>query len=363
MDELTAYKILRLEAGSSREEIRKAYADLSKEFHPEEAPEEFQRIHDAYVTLTRGNHRGYSAAQEEGPERCEKPRQNSEFDFSQVQEEEQEKREKPRQNSEFDFSKVRKEEPAQREETQKEPEFDFDSALNQAERKEEARLHEITLQAIAEMRVLLSPQYQNKLKFFRTFFKKKEYQEVLKTPEFLAELANLLAYCDLKKSIYNYMISYYRLRGLAREQLIEEARALYDVLDKKHGIQKKNNIGLKVVPVSIAAVIWAESRPKERKVPGSSDIGMAAGVIILAILVYLFYRKLYENHSQAFAVFIVSLTTGVLHFFAVMTDFYAPFMGVDSGITFSAMVIVLSLVMMAVSVVMAFIQKIKNKRS
>lgn len=42
MDELRAYKVLGLEPGASREEIKEAYARLSKEFHPEECPEEFQ---------------------------------------------------------------------------------------------------------------------------------------------------------------------------------------------------------------------------------------------------------------------------------------------------------------------------------
>lgn len=54
MDQLTAYQILRLKPGSSVQEIREAYAKLSKEFHPEEQPEEFQRLHEAYTFLTRG---------------------------------------------------------------------------------------------------------------------------------------------------------------------------------------------------------------------------------------------------------------------------------------------------------------------
>ncbi len=55
MDQLTAYRILRLEPGCSPEEIRAAYAALSKEFHPEEQPEEFQKIHEAYRLLVRMN--------------------------------------------------------------------------------------------------------------------------------------------------------------------------------------------------------------------------------------------------------------------------------------------------------------------
>ena len=57
MDQLTAYRILGLEPGCTPEEIRAAYAALSKKFHPEEQPDEFRTIHEAYRLLTRGNRR------------------------------------------------------------------------------------------------------------------------------------------------------------------------------------------------------------------------------------------------------------------------------------------------------------------
>lgn len=47
MDELRAYQILGLEPGCSMEELRTAYANLSKQYHPEE----FQQIHEAYALL------------------------------------------------------------------------------------------------------------------------------------------------------------------------------------------------------------------------------------------------------------------------------------------------------------------------
>ncbi len=61
MDKLSAYKVLQLLPGSSVEEIKEAYAVLSRQFHPEEYPEEFQEIHEAYTTLV--------AAAEEARER------------------------------------------------------------------------------------------------------------------------------------------------------------------------------------------------------------------------------------------------------------------------------------------------------
>ena len=53
MYESEAYEILHIKRGSSQEEIKEAYAALSKKYHPEEHPDEFQQIHEAYMTLRR----------------------------------------------------------------------------------------------------------------------------------------------------------------------------------------------------------------------------------------------------------------------------------------------------------------------
>lgn len=48
-----AYEVLGIDSNATTEEIKTAYAEQSKKYHPEENPEEFQQIHDAYVALTR----------------------------------------------------------------------------------------------------------------------------------------------------------------------------------------------------------------------------------------------------------------------------------------------------------------------
>ena len=54
-----AYEVLGIEFNASIEEIKTAYAELSKKYHPEENPKEFQEIHEAYITLAHAkkNHR------------------------------------------------------------------------------------------------------------------------------------------------------------------------------------------------------------------------------------------------------------------------------------------------------------------
>jgi DnaJ-class molecular chaperone len=48
---MNAREVLGLDAKAGDEEIRAAYLRLVKEYPPEKAPEEFERIRDAYETL------------------------------------------------------------------------------------------------------------------------------------------------------------------------------------------------------------------------------------------------------------------------------------------------------------------------
>ena len=55
MTRYKAYEVLGVDSNASTEDIKTAYAELSKKYHPEENPKEFQQLHEAYVTLTRYN--------------------------------------------------------------------------------------------------------------------------------------------------------------------------------------------------------------------------------------------------------------------------------------------------------------------
>ena len=45
---MNCFTVLGIEPTTEKKKIKRAYAAMSREFHPEEHPEEFQRIHDAY---------------------------------------------------------------------------------------------------------------------------------------------------------------------------------------------------------------------------------------------------------------------------------------------------------------------------
>ena len=58
MDKLTAQKILGVSPGASKREIKRAYAAMLRMYHPEDYPEEFQKIQEAYETLNKGGFQG-----------------------------------------------------------------------------------------------------------------------------------------------------------------------------------------------------------------------------------------------------------------------------------------------------------------
>ena len=51
---MNCFTVLGIEPTTEKKKIKRAYAAKSREFHPEEHPEEFQRIHDAYEEALMG---------------------------------------------------------------------------------------------------------------------------------------------------------------------------------------------------------------------------------------------------------------------------------------------------------------------
>lgn len=302
MYESEAYEILHIKRGSSQEEIKEAYAALSKKYHPEEHPDEFQQIHEAYMTLRRRS-RGQRSERrnpEQEPktmeaedasvgEAAEKvtPKSNHQGTFSEEELEGTEQNtntsEKSTDSTEAeaqgeyqevtedygieDYAEKNAENQtvweSQSESAQQDPalQYDFDEVIEENERKDEQRLILLIQKALVEMEMLLKPPYCNKLKLFQQFFQKPEYQTALKQPAFMAYFADMLTDSHLKPMIYDHIIEYYRFRGLNPADMYEEAAKLYYVLDDKRGMKKKRaGFWQGVLPVAAIAGIRAGTR-------------------------------------------------------------------------------------------------------
>lgn len=239
MDQLTAYRVLGLENNASIEEVKEAYARLSKEYHPEENPEEFQQIHQAYTTLTRRGRRGNSAVLVDNSPMVNHEREEiseSDLVFHKLPEYEEEQ-ENDKNEYEYDFARSIRVAQEQEEQTNKE-QFDFDASIEQARSEEIKRLHDMALQLLAELDVLLSPPDCYLLKKFKAYFERKECGPIFYSHDFIGVLADKLENVKLSDEIYSYIISVYNLSGFKYEKLVPEARLLYDVINKNYSVKK-----------------------------------------------------------------------------------------------------------------------------
>ena len=143
----------------------------------------------------------------------------------------------------------------------------------------------------------------------------------------MEKFAELLEDTRLKPVTYDYIIEYYRFRGLNPEDMYEEAAKLYYVLDEKRGMKKKNLGAVKtIVAVGAVAGIRAGTRSAHGNVGGFLVV-----LLVVIALIYFLYRQLYKNHSSLFAQAIVALLLTVSQFVVLMGSLYAPLMGTDAG--------------------------------
>lgn len=341
MDQLTAYKVLGLEPNSTIEEVKEAYATLSKQYHPEEYPEEFQKIHDAYTTLARRRRlRVTETTYSEWEGRVEEPKQ-PEFHFEEVvvENEQLEESEHPvtEKTQEYDFERIKAE--CVKEEK---PAYAFEEAEARAEWEEQQRLHELVLEAVAELKVLVSPKYKNDVKAYKVFFEDNKYQPIIRRADFLNKLCDALETSKLKKKVYDYIIEFYRMRGRNLTELSEVGLRLYQILDQKAGMKKPVNAG---VYGGIVAGILAGIRGLRPILRGN---GIFTGIVALAVIglvVFLLYRKLSERQSPFLVQAVVAIVIGVSQFIVLMFDMYGTLFGsVDNGNTVAVVIMLLALI-------------------
>ena len=397
MYESEAYEILHIKRGSSQDEIREAYAALSKQYHPEEHPEEFQRIHEAYMTLRRRNRgqrnerrnpepeprpmRTGEAAEESIPESdtqdvfseriLEGAEHNSNISgesADSAEPEAQDECQEAAQESEEAYAESHVayqagEQTAPEVEQKSMPQFDFDEVIEESERKDEQRLILLIQKALVEMEMLLKPPYCNKLKLFQQFFQKPEYQTAVKQPAFMGYFADMLADSHLKPMIYDHIIEFYRFRGLNPADMYEEAAKLYYVLDDKRGMKRKK-VGFwqGVLPVAAIAGIRAGTRSAEPGTGAGNLFGFLFVVVIVIALMFILYRQLYKNHSSLFAQAMVALLLMISQFVILMGDFYAPLMGSDAGTILAVFLFLMGIIWLIGVGIAAIIKKLSSFR-
>lgn len=365
MDKLTALHVLGLRADATRDEIKQAYAELSKKYHPEEYPEEFQQIHEAYRVLSRIARQNpkqqirTEERQNQEPQAEEKERQ---YHFRNQESQEDEK-EAEEEETEFDFQNVYRQNHEEKKESPKEEgrDYHFESVLENASQKEQEKLHEAVLKALAEMNILLQPNYCEKVKLFQAFFEKEEYQEALHQPEFLQEFAKMLHRVTLKKAIYHKIISYYHLKNADLEKLNPSQLLFYKTINEKCNMNKPaTHLWIGVMPIVVIQAIRAGMRNSVRN--NFAAISILALLVAITAFAIWGYRKLHENHSSIFAQMVLAFVLAVSHFLIVGIDLYGKLCGdLETGAMLASLVCVGSAMWLMVLIVIAAIKMVIRK--
>lgn len=220
------YQVLGISPTRDKKIIRKAYAGLIRKYHPEEHPEKWKEIHDAYtMAMQRADQEEVPAVsiskpknEEQRPQREEQKPQHEEQTPQQQEQNPQEKNVEVRRKSEN-----RKGETKQPEEDL----FGNLEKLTETAKKEQQEERQRQLKtAIEQLNTLCEPK---KLQFlqWQEFFGKEEYQWAVRQGEFLYELANRLRGHVMGRRLYRFLLD--------QIQTIENYNRSVNEIPKKQG--------------------------------------------------------------------------------------------------------------------------------
>ena len=223
---MNIYQVLGISPTKDKKVIRKAYAGLIRKYHPEEHPEKWKEIHDAYtIAMQRADQEEVPAVsiskpknEEQRPQREEQKPQHEEQTPQQQEQNPQEKNAEVRRKSEN-----RKGETKQPEEDL----FGNLEKLTETAKKEQQEERQRQLKtAIEQLNTLCEPK---KLQFlqWQEFFGKEEYQWAVRQGEFLYELANRLRGHVMGRRLYRFLLD--------QIQTIENYNRSVNEIPKKQG--------------------------------------------------------------------------------------------------------------------------------
>ena len=391
MDQLTAYRILQLMPGSTRREIREAYARLAKEYHPEEHPKEFNQIQEAYQLLTgRGENWSSDAVDDwfsdgEKTESEWKSEETCESDTRWKEEEEQEESEESEEAFDEDFEESdateeswkrtekdvedlqenAKSEAQQKKETLEQErkntetyqdishwEFRFD-AFEEAERREQwkreaetqrrkmdwqreqEKLQEQTRRAIwdslYELELILEDKRRrNRTELYEPFFFRRENKAVMLQEAYVSRLIDLLEKYPVKRKVYLTLQKIYSGSGA------ESAKVLIRYLEQLQGICGEE---------------WKSSF--------STMLMLIVVILGLGIL----YAGLRTHYSVGISQIWIAGILFWLSFLGLITTISDNlFWDADTGIFLAVMVWFESIIWMVILGIRAIVLKIKNRR-
>ena len=381
MDKLTAQKILGVHPQASKREIKKAYAAMLRMYHPEDYPEEFQKIQEAYETLNKGGFPGEGSgndgfsegafSENEGfrkkeewqdeQEQKEESRGKQPGDdwedawesldkdeeaWKRRQQEEQERRQQQeelrKRQQEEEYRRARQREEEYRRKIQEEEyrkareELDFEKIEWKAREEKKLKDKALIAAALKDLELIVNTSSRrHRLKSYEEFFAKEEYKEVLFLPECVEGVCRILENTRLKREVYDIFAREYHMREYKPEQLKPGARKLYHILDEHCRFGKKRHRYQIGAGIFVAVLVLIRSL---MRATDDNDWFYFLLVLVIAGL-YWGYHWLLKYYSRWRIHIIYSLGITASQFIMLMTDAYTPLLGNrDAGEVFGAMV-------------------------
>ena len=321
---MNVFEILEIEPTEDKKKIKKAYASLARKYHPEEQPEKWKEIHDAYtmamriadgeenvsfflekdtswegsqdrqnVTIPRAPEQEVNQIVAKHLEKIEKRKQQAQEE-QQVRERQQEAQERQRQEEQRreEDRKKRERKSSERKQTESEPENEqemedvFDNLSQYAETARQRQREEGQKQLEAAKRevALLCQKKKAKRKDWQNFFRKEEYQWAVCQGEFLYYWAECLETCRIDKKLYLFL----------KQQIgmIEQYQKNMQIIWEKKGLLGP----CETVRMKLGSACEREILRQKRSIPK-----IAAAVIVVATLLLLPYgtiRQVWVQKSE-----------------------------------------------------------------
>lgn len=222
---MNIYQVLGISPTKDKKVIRKAYAGLIRKYHPEEHPEKWKEIHDAYMVAMQRADEDRPLHEELKPQRKEQKPEREEPKPQCEEPKPQQEEQKPQEKN----AEVRRKSENRKGET-KQPEEDLFGnleKLTETAKKEQQEERQRQLKtAIEQLNTLCEPK---KLQFlqWQEFFGKEEYQWAVRQGEFLYELANRLRGHVMGRRLYRFLLD--------QIQTIENYNRSVNEIPKKQG--------------------------------------------------------------------------------------------------------------------------------
>ncbi len=341
---MNVFEILEIEPTEDKKKIKKAYASLARKYHPEEQPEKWKEIHDAYtmamriadgeqnvsfflekdtswevsqsrqnVTIPRATEQEVNQIVAKHLEKIEKRKQQEQEEQQQAEERQPESRrqeenqivakhlekieKRKQQERDRQQTERRKEEEQQKQEkksperkqTESEPENEqemedvFDNLSQYAEtaRKRQREEGQKQLEAAKREVALLCQKKKAKRKDWQNFFGKEEYQWAVCQGEFLYYWAECLESCRIDKKLYLFL----------KQQIgmIEQYQKNMQIIWEKKGLLGPSE----TVRMKLGSAYEREILRQKRSIPK-----IAAAVIVVATLLLLPYGTIRQAGVQ-----------------------------------------------------------------